>query len=246
MKNRQEKGGSVGLRQKTHDFLGGKGRKWERAKITTFQSQVSNWPYRFTDEFVCRIHLKHSGFQRHRGGTESWESWESWERGSSNKRKKEARNWKEDRDRKRGREREKCESHAAALIPACVHPCPSQTTRLAYRECVREKETDRKWARALVNKHTHTRWCVYASVQLCVCVSSPSRSESTWNEGHMRLNTSLVIKQSLVGERFFPEPASNSLCVVEGETKRETDIISENKWKWETMFAAESGLMWTV
>lgn len=51
------------------------------------------------------------------------------------------------------------------------------------------------------------------------------------------------IKQSLVGERFFPEPASNSLCVVEGETKRETDIISENKWKWETMFAAESGLM---
>lgn len=67
MKNRQEKGGSVGLRQKTHDFFGGKGRKWERAKITTFQSQVSNWPYRFTDEFVCRIHLKHSGFQRHRG-----------------------------------------------------------------------------------------------------------------------------------------------------------------------------------
>lgn len=93
-------------------------------------------------------------FSKAPGGTESWES---WERGSSNKRKKEARNWKEDRDRKRGREREKCESHAAALIPACVHPCPSQTTRLAYRECVREKETDRKLARALVNKHTHTR-----------------------------------------------------------------------------------------
>lgn len=85
-------------------------------------------------------------FSKAPGGTESWESWESWERGSSNKRKKEARDWKEDRDRKRGREREKCESHAAALIPACVHPCPSQTTRLAYRECVcvREKETDRK------------------------------------------------------------------------------------------------------
>lgn len=189
---------------------------------------------------MCRIHLKHSGFQRHRGGTESWESWESWERGSSDKRKKEARDWKEDRDRKRGREREKCESHAAALIPACVHPCPSQTTRLAYRECVcvREKETDRKWARALNNKHTHTRWCVYASVQLCVCVSSPSRSESTWDEGHMRLNTSLVIKQSLVREVFPRTCLKQPMCCWRGEKERDRHHF------WEQMEMGNSVCCW--
>lgn len=61
---------------------------------------------------------------------------------------------------------------------------------------------------------------------LCVSVSTRSRGESTWDEGHMQLNTHLVMKQSLGrgfsqnlpqtcaaggnrGENYFSEQTAN-------------------------------------
>lgn len=71
--------------------------------------------------------------------------------------------------------------------------------------------------------HTHACVCVCVRALLRVCTSSLSRSESTWDEGHRRLNTHLVIKQSL--SRGFSQKLSQ-ICVFNWERGC---IVSENK-----------------
>ncbi len=57
----------------------------------------------------------------------------------------------------------------AALIPACVHHCPSQTPRLASREFISVCVTDRE--KAYIGQQAYARRCVFVRTCVCACVS---------------------------------------------------------------------------
>lgn len=178
-------------------------------------------------------------FSKAPGGTGSWES---WERGSSDKRKKEARDWKEDRDRKR--EREKCESHTAALIPACVHPCPSQTTRLAYRECVCARVCVHARKRLTENERVH--WSTSAHALMCsrfraivrLCeLSQQERKHMGWRAHaakHEFSHKTVASRREVFPRTCLKQP----MCCWRGEKERDRHHF------WEQMEMGNSVCCW--
>ena len=96
-----------------------------------------------------------------------------------------------------------------------IHLCARECVCACVCVCVCVTDTER----ACIGQKAYARRCVFIRACVCVCVSSRSGGESRWDEGHMWLNTHLVIKQ-LLGGGFSQNPPR--ACVVEG-------IIRQNK-----------------
>lgn len=185
MKKGQKEGRECRIKMKTHDSLREREREQKSLNfnhkylIASIGSGTVLW-------WVCvQNTFETLRFSKTQGGKQSREWWE-W--GVSDKRKKEARAWK------REGEREMWITHCCSdpsMCPSLSQPDPLPGLQGIY-VCVWD------WQRKTVHwSASVAQACFRAhSCAFCVCVSSPSRGESTWDEGHMRLNTHVIIKQS--------------------------------------------------
>lgn len=158
------------------------------------------------------------------GGKQNGEQWE-WGVGDKKRLKQETERKKE---RKKVRQKEKRNLNHARLLWSQRVSISIPTRPPAWPPgsgCVYVRQTS-------VCFGQRARRCVCRRTLACRG-SSPSRSESTWDEGHMQKNTHLVIKQFL--SRGFSQNPSQ-IWVTEGERGL---VTSENKGKnWQHHNAA--------
>lgn len=155
----------------------------------------------FAGELVCRICLTESRFLKTQDHKHSRQRWED---SAGDKRRTDER-----RIERRRESKEKFESHMAAMIPACVHLYPNQTTRLASRErvCV--------WLTSLgFGQQAHTSGCVLqCNHYVCVGVCVREHSQQGWKHMGWRAHAAKHIfsHKTVSQQRFFPEAVSD-LC----------------------------------
>lgn len=139
-------------------------------------------------------------FSKIQGTKQSKERWE-WDV----KRQKKARDWKKERTR------EKCESHTAALIPACVHLCPCQTPCLASSEficvCVLYTQTEKD------NAHWSASVWSPVFMHVCACMCICELSQQGWKHKGWRAHVAKhLVQRRITRLWFFLVSTTNKCC----------------------------------